>query len=261
MRGIFYVELSVKTAVKDAHSGLGGSLFANAAWRLVWALSTLKGADERILIPGFYDDVRAASARDRALLAQLPDEFAAIKAAYQIDGFLKGVTDPDALKHMSVFEPTCTICGLTSGYQGPGSKTVQPAEARAKVDFRLVPDQDPHDIAAKLRAHLNDAGFADVAVKVLGAEHPAKVDPDDPFVQLTAETARSVYGRSAIVEPIIGGSGPLYPFVQELGVPVVSAGIGYPDGQAHAPNEHVVMRNLRDGIRHTARIVAGFGAG
>jgi acetylornithine deacetylase/succinyl-diaminopimelate desuccinylase-like protein len=258
MRGIFYVELSVRTAAKDAHSGLGGSLFANAAWRLTWALGSLKDAAEHIRIPGFYEDVRPASARDLALLARLPDQFDAVKTAYQLNGFLRGETDPERLKHMAVFEPTCTICGLTAGYQGPGSKTVQPAEARAKVDFRLVPDQDPHDIAAKLRAHLDGEGFADVAVKVLGAEHPAKVDPDDPFVRLTAKTAASIYGREPVIEPIIGGSGPLYPFVQELGVPVVSAGIGYPGGQAHAPNEHIVLSHLRNGIRHTARIIAGF---
>src|SRR6478672_12324308 len=84
MRGDFYVELSVKTLTRDAHSGLGGSLFPNAAWRLVWALGTLKGLDERIMIEGWYDDVIGPSARDLELLAQLPDEDDHLRRTFEL---------------------------------------------------------------------------------------------------------------------------------------------------------------------------------
>ncbi len=258
MRGMCYVELSVQTASKDAHSGLGGSIFPNAAWRLVWALNTLKDSQERILIPGFYDDVLPPSARDMALLAAVPDESAQLLQMFQLSGFLGGVTGGVALLRQAVFEPTCTICGLTAGYQGPGSKTVLPAQARAKIDFRLVPNQDPQDILAKLRAHLDAHGFSDVHIHYLGGGRPAKIDPDDPFVQLTAAAAAEVYGQPPIIEPIIGGSGPLYPFVDILKLPVVSAGIGYPGSNAHAPNENMDLHNFRQGIRHTARILMRF---
>ncbi|MFQ5434122.1 MAG: M20/M25/M40 family metallo-hydrolase, partial [Anaerolineae bacterium] len=111
MRGICYVELSVQTAGQDAHSGLAGSIFPNAAWRLAWALSTLKDQDEHILIPGFYDDVLPPSERDLELLDKLPDESEKIKKMYGLSGFLKEMTGGLVWKRTAVFEPTCIICG------------------------------------------------------------------------------------------------------------------------------------------------------
>ena len=259
MRGICYVELSVQTASSDAHSGLGGSIFPNAAWRLVWALNTLKDENERILIPGFYDNVLPPGERDLALLANLPDESAELRAQYGLSGYVRGLTSGLEWKRAAVFEPTCTICGLDSGYQGPGSKTVLPARATAKVDFRLVPDQSPDEVLSKLRAHLDQQGFTDVQITYHGGTRPAKVDPDDPFVQLANEAAVEVYGTEPVIEPIIGGSGPNYPFIHVLGLPVVSAGIGYPGGMAHAPNENIRLDYFIQGIRHTARIIERFG--
>jgi acetylornithine deacetylase/succinyl-diaminopimelate desuccinylase-like protein len=259
LRGICYVELSVKTASQDAHSGLGGSIFPNAAWRLIWALGTLKDRDERILIPGFYENVQPPSQRDLELLAKLPDDAQKIKSMYGLAGFLKGLTGGVELKKSAIFEPTCTICGLDSGYQGPGSKTVLPAEARAKVDFRLVPDQTPEEILSKLRAHLDSGGFSDIDIHYMGGTRPAKTDPDEPFVQLTSDTARAVYGREMIIAPMAGGSGPSYPFVHTLGLPVVASGVGYPGSAIHAPNEHIRLDDFIQGIRHTAYIAAAFG--
>ena len=261
MRGICYVELSVETASIDAHSGLGGSIFPNAAWRLIWALNTLKGQDERILIPGFYDNVQPPSARDLEMLAALPDSAQDLKKMYGLEGFLHGLEDGLQFKRIAVFEPTCTICGLTAGYQGPGSKTVLPARASAKIDFRLVPDQSPQEILSKLRAHLDAQGFSDVQMNFLGGGRPAKVDPDDPFVRLANETAAEVYGEWPHVFPIIGGSGPNYPFIHTLGLPLVAAGIGYPGSQVHAPNENMDLQYFLLGTRHTARIIDTLWAG
>jgi acetylornithine deacetylase/succinyl-diaminopimelate desuccinylase-like protein len=260
MRGICYVELVVETAVTDAHSGLGGSIFPNAAWRLTWALNSLKDQDERILIPGFYDNVVGPSARDLELLARLPDDAPIYQELYGLKGYVKGLTGGLEWQRAAVFEPTCTICGLTSGYQAQGMKTVLPARASAKVDFRLVPNQSPEEIVAKLRAHLDAQGFADVQVNYMGGGRPAKVDPDHPFVQMAQATAVQVYGQEPVVEPIIGGSGPNYPFIHVLGLPVVSAGIGYPGGRVHAPNENIRLADFVNGIRHTAYLVARFAA-
>src|SRR5262249_55409620 len=126
LRGICYVELKVRTATLDVHSGLGGSIFPNAAWRLPWALASLKGADERIRIPGFYDAVKPPSGRDRELMDALPEVAGEYRERYGLAGFLRGMTGGVTLRLAEVFEPTCTICGLTSGYQGTGSKTVLP---------------------------------------------------------------------------------------------------------------------------------------
>lgn len=258
MRGLCYVELSVETAALDCHSGLGGSLIPNAAWRLVWALSTIKGTDERIRIPGFYDNAQPARERDLAYLAKQPDHSREFLETYGVDGFLLGMTGGTELRRAAVFEPTATINGLTSGYQGPGAKTVLPAQASAKIDFRLVPDQSPEEIVPLLRAHLDAEGFPDVAVRYLAGVKPARTDPDHPFVQMSIQAAEDVYGQPPIVEPLIGGSGPLHPFIHVLGLPVVTSGCGYPEGRVHAPNENIRIPDFINGIRHTARIITRF---
>ncbi|MFM8875524.1 MAG: M20/M25/M40 family metallo-hydrolase [Anaerolineae bacterium] len=258
LRGICYVELSVTSLGTDVHSGIGGSIFPNAAWRLTWALSTLKGVDERIRIPGFYDDVVQPTDRDREFMAKLPDPAEDYKTRFGVKKFIKGLEGGMELKLEEVFTPTCTICGLTSGYQGPGSKTVQPAFASAKVDFRLVPNQMPKDILKKLRAHLDAEGFRDVEIKFLGGEPAARTDPDHPFVKLVSETAEEVYDAKMDIVPMIGGSGPNYPFVHELGLPVVCMGIGYPNTKAHAPNENFRIDLYVQHAKHTARVIREF---
>src|SRR5205823_11680544 len=144
------------------------NLLPNAAWRLVWALASLKGPDERVLIPGFYDAVRAPTGREEELLKAMPKGAEDVMAEFGLDHLLGGVSDVNR----AYFSPTANLAGIGGGYQGEGSKTVIPARAMAKLDFRLVPDQDPHDVHAKLRRHLDAAGFEDISIEVLGAERP-----------------------------------------------------------------------------------------
>jgi acetylornithine deacetylase/succinyl-diaminopimelate desuccinylase-like protein len=259
LRGICYVELSAQTASMDAHSGIGGSIFPNAAWRLTWALASLKGPEERVRIAGFYDSVRPPSARDRELMAALPEVAGEYRARYGVKEFLRGLQGGLELRIAEVFEPTCTICGLTSGYQGPGSKTVLPARASAKVDFRLVPDQMPDQVVKQLRAHLDHHGFRDVQAKLVGGEPPGRTDPDDPFIRLVAETAAPVYGMPMQVVPMIGGSGPNHAFLHELKVPVATAGMGHPDTRAHAPDENIRVDLYLKHAKHVARLLGSFG--
>ncbi|OGO33971.1 MAG: peptidase M20 [Chloroflexi bacterium RBG_16_54_18] len=259
LRGICYVELSVTTAETDVHSGIGGSIFPNAAWRLVWALSTLKGPDERIRLPGHYDRVLPPTPRDLELMEALPDVAEDYQTRYGIDHFLKDLTGGVGLRVAEVFEPTCTICGLTSGYQGEGSKTVLPARASAKIDFRLVPDQHPEEVLLSLRKHLDAEGYQDVEITYLGGEPPARTDPDDPFVQLVVNAAEPVYGHKMQITPITGGSGPNHPFIHFLKLPIVTAGVGYPGAQGHAPNENVRIDLYLKASQHVARIICEFG--
>lgn len=258
LRGICYVELSVETANQDVHSGTGGSIFPNAAWRLVWALNSLKGPDERIRMPGFYDPVRPPSDRDRELMSALPEIAGEFKSRYGIDHFLKGLEGGVELRLAEVFEPTCTICGMTSGYQGPGSKTVLPARASAKVDFRLVPDQTPEQVLEQLRRHLDAEGFEDIKIDFLGGEPPARTDPDDPFINLVVRTSGPVYGQPMQIVPMVGGSGPSHPFIHYLHLPIATAGAGHPGSQAHAPNENIRVDLYLKHARHMARILTEF---
>jgi acetylornithine deacetylase/succinyl-diaminopimelate desuccinylase-like protein len=202
--------------------------------------------------------VRPPSQRDIELMRALPEVAEEYLSRYGIDRFLKGLTGGLDLRIAEVFEPTCTICGLTSGYQGPGSKTVLPARASAKIDFRLVPDQTPEVVLRLLRAHLDAEGFQDVKITFIGGEAPGRTDPDDPFVQLVVSSAKDVYGVPMQVSPMIGGSGPNHVFIEALKVPIVTAGVGYPGTQAHAPNENVRLDLYLKGARHIARIISAF---
>jgi acetylornithine deacetylase/succinyl-diaminopimelate desuccinylase-like protein len=258
LRGICYVELSVETAAIDVHSGIGGSIFPNAAWRLVWALNTLKGPDEKIRIPGWYDDIVPPTARDRELFEAQPDPANEYKTRYGVKEFLKGITGGIELQMAEVFEPTCTICGLTSGYQGPGSKTVLPAKASAKVDFRLVIGQKIDKCLDLLRKHLDAEGFSDVQIQFLGGGPAAKTDPDDPFIKMVMDTAEEIYESKMELIPMVGGSGPNYPFVHELNMPVACAGLGYPDTRAHAPNENIRIDLYLKHAQHMARLLEEF---
>jgi len=256
LRGDSYVELSVETAHQDAHSGLGGSIFPNAAWRLVWALNSLKDQDENILIEGFYDKVQPPSERDLEYMTALPETADEYRTRYGIDHFLKGLTGGVELRIAEVFQPTCTICGLTSGYQGPGSKTVLPARASAKVDFRLVPDQNPQEILVLLRKHLDRNGYTDIQIKDLGTDMPARTDPDHPFIQIVVESASEPFGTPMEVVPMTGGSGPNYIFIEALKLPIATAGFGHPGAQMHSPNENIRLDLYLKGAKHMARIIS-----
>jgi len=258
LRGICYVELSVETANQDMHSGIGGSIMHNAAWRLVWALRSIKGQDENVRISGFYNKVKPVSAATRLLLDALPDEGPALREQYGVSSFLKGLTGGAPLRLAQAHEPSCTICGLESGYQGPGAKTVQPSRASAKLDFRLVPDQDPDEIFELLRAHLDRNDFEDVHIELIAKERPAVTSPDDPFVRMVVESAVDVYGSPMQVVPSIGGSGPNALFLRHHGFPIVTAGVGHPSMQMHAPNENLRLDLYEKGAKHMARIITRF---
>lgn len=258
LRGIQYVELRCRTADLDAHSGLGGSIFPNPAWRLVWALATLKGEDERIQLPGFYDRVVPPSDRDIELLEQIPDDSQDLLERYGLPAFIKGLEGGLEFQREMIFSPTCTICGLTAGYQGEGAKTVLPAVASAKVDFRLIPDQRPADILEQLRTHLDAHGFTDIEIVPLSGEHPGRSDPDHPFIRLVVDAAREAYGQPQVVHPMSGGSGPIHPFLEHLDVAVATAGIGYPGGRVHAPDENIRLGDFVRGAHHSAIVMARF---
>jgi acetylornithine deacetylase/succinyl-diaminopimelate desuccinylase-like protein len=258
-KGLLYVELSVQTLKSDQHSSYG-TIVPNAAWRLTWALSSLKGPDEKILIEGLMDKVAPPSETDLALLQTIPFEETAMLAHFGIEAWVGGVSGPDALRR-HLFEPTCTICGLESGYTGPGQMTVLPAKATAKVGFRLVPNLEPEFVATLLRRHLDKHGFDDVQVDVLGAEHPGKSDPNAPVVQAAIAAARQVYeGKEPVIYPTMAGTGPVWPLAVAHGTPLVSFGAAYPGQNLHAPNENLRVEDYIQAIRMMGRFIAEFGA-
>jgi acetylornithine deacetylase/succinyl-diaminopimelate desuccinylase-like protein len=256
-KGIQYVELVARGAAYDLHSSKA-TVVPNPAWRLTWALSTLKDADERILIPGLYDAVRPPSEADLKALESIPATDDDLLADYGIPAFLGGVRGVERLRR-HLFEPTCTICGLVSGYTGEGSKTVLPSLARAKIDFRLVPDMQPQTVLQQLRAHLDAQGFADIDIIDLGGEHPARSDLHAPVVQAMLVAAKQTYGAPAVLSPTMAGTGPMYPLGPALGVPVTSgAGCSYHGTQIHAPNENIRLQDYWLAMRWMGQFIQAF---
>ena len=256
VKGILAVDLSVHSVARDLHSA-NAAIVESAAWRLIWALNSLKGPDERIRIPGFYDDVRPPDAHDRAMLAAWDYDEAGQLAEVGAERFVLGLHG-EGLKEKLLFQPTCNVCGFHTGYGGPGVKTVLPAEARAKVDFRLVPDQDPYDILAKLRSYLAEQGFDDVEVEAEGPEFPARTDPGDPLVGAVVRAAQRAYGEEPVVKPLMAATGPMFELCQRWGLPAAGAGIGWAGSRGHSPNENVQIDDLAQGIKHIALIMDEF---
>jgi acetylornithine deacetylase/succinyl-diaminopimelate desuccinylase-like protein len=257
-KGLLYIEMEVRCASRDAHSS-HAPVIPNAAWRLVWALNTLKDADEKILIEGFYDGVLPPSERERAVLEAMPSEEDKVARSLGLDGFLRSVRGLEYQLRLRC-QPTCNIAGLSSGYEGPGPKTVLPALAVGKLDFRLVPNQDPDDILQKLKQYLQRKGFGDIQVRTLEAERPARTPLDHPFVDVVQEAAREVYGQEPVLIPSMSGTGPIYPFVKTLGLPVADCGISYPESLTHAPNENIRLPDFVQGAKHVAAVLEAFAA-
>jgi len=250
-KGLLYVQLRARGASRDIHSAFAATV-VNPAWRLLWALNTLKDRDERILIPGFYDNARPISAAQRQVLAEWDYPEEDVRALYGVDEFLGGLSG-DRLKERFIFGPTCNVDGFHAGYGGPGSKTVLPCEALAKLDFRLVPDQDPGRILALLRAYLDAEGFEDIEIYSEGGERPSAGDPAHPFAQTAARAAERVYGHWPALIPMMSGTGPVHTLCGQFSVPVATAGVGYAGSRIHAPDEHI---RIADFVAQTHYIAA-----
>jgi len=257
LKGICYVELTVRGTALDAHSSVGG-IVPNAAWRLVWALASLKNERDEITVDGLMDNVRTPTAADVTLLEQLPFDEAGWRRIHGIDGFVGGLRGT-ALKQRYFLEPTCTICGLTSGYQGEGSKTVLPAVARAKVDFRLVPELTPDLVRELLRKHLDARGFSDVEITPYHGERPSRWPSDTDVAKAAVEANRAAYGTEPVVYPLMAGSGPMAQVCDQLGIPAVGFGCGNAASANHAPNENIAIADYVDHIRAFGRFLHAFG--
>jgi acetylornithine deacetylase/succinyl-diaminopimelate desuccinylase-like protein len=257
MKGISYLELHAKTAAIDLHSSLG-AVIEGAATRLVWALATLKDRSGRVLIPGHYDRVRRPTPEEEAVAAEIPaDVVEDVRERVHAGEPIGGVRGAEAVRQL-LFAPTCTICGIWGGYTLEGSKTVLPGTARAKLDFRLVPDQDPHEVVRNVRRHLDAQGFRDIEVTVLGGEYPWRTNLRDPFVGLVREVVKDVTGRDTLVYPTSAGTGPMHDVGPVLDIPIVSTGGGYWGSRAHAPDENVRERDFRETIVLMARLLERF---
>ncbi|HWR29298.1 MAG TPA: peptidase dimerization domain-containing protein, partial [Negativicutes bacterium] len=225
------------------------AVIPSAAWRLVWALSTLKDANENILIDGFYSQVRDTLKEEYDLLLPFAAEAEKVRTRANIKEFVKQAEGIEYAKQL-FNAPTCNISGISSGYTGNGSKTVLPCYAMAKLDFRLVVDQDPAEIVNLLRTHLDKHGFEDVEIHTLSGCKPSKTSPNTPFLDVVLESGKQVYDKPFIVGPTMPGTGPRELFSQWTDMPIVALGPGYPGSKNHAPNENLVLTDYFEAVKH-----------
>lgn len=252
LRGIFAVEIKLQGPSRDLHSGVYGGTVNNPAMALCQLLAKLRDRNGRITIPGFYDDVAPLSRADRKEFARLPMSEGEYKK-------LVGVPKLFGERGYSYNEqrgarPTAEINGLTSGYQGEGSKTIVPAWAKAKLTFRLVPNQRPERIRQLVVAHLRKLCPPTVRM-TLTAGHggePYLVSSTNPMAQAALRTLKAAFGR----DPVLireGGSIPIITqFKKILRADSLLLGLALPDDNLHSPNEKFSLDAFEKGMRMSA---------
>jgi len=258
LKGSLYMDLYVRSARSDQHS-LWAPIVTNPAWRLVWALNSIKNGQGRVLIEGFYDELEEPGVEEVKAMNSIEFDETELRRTFGIDEFLNRLKGVELVKAL-VFDPTCTICGFNSGYGGESIKTINPAKAVAKLDFRLVPNQSCQEVLKKLLHHLDKGGFDDVEVKVLRMAEAIRTRLDSRIVKVTANTAQKLFGSKACMWPMSPGSAvPISLFWNLMGIPSVSGPcMVHPEGNAHAPNENILIPNYIRGIKHLASIIMNF---
>lgn len=258
VRGSCAFDLRVRTANTDTHSRMGATI-PSAAWRLVWALASLKDKDEHVLIDGFYDRVARATESDLAVLEAFPYEEEAQKRKLGISGYLAGATGAE-LKRRIYMEPSMSICGIESGEVHAGVRGIVPANAYARVSFYLVADQNPLEIGELLHAHLDRHGFGDIEVRATGSSNsPVRTPVDIPFRARLSEAARKVYGMPMVTELSQLGAGPAIVFRKAWpDLPIVGFGPGNINGNHHAPDENLRIEDYFLSVKHIAALLLSY---
>ena len=252
-KGILSVELAVRTATVDQHSSLA-AILPNAAWRLIGALRTLRSENGKILIEGFHDGVTPPDPEMLRYLRKNTADPLRYKDIYGVSEVFGGKTRYQRLKRF-MYGTTCTIDGIWSGYTGDGHKTVNPAVAHAKLDFRLLPGQRPDAIFDKLVAHLRNKGFADVSVDKHSTFEPASSSIRERLPQAILAAVREVYRTEPLVYPWSAGSSTTWYFTR-VGTPSPHPpGVGYDGSRAHAPNENIRLTDARQSMKAIAATI------
>ena len=240
----------VKGPVKDLHSGLFGGAVANPATALARLIASLHDDTGRVAIEGFYDEVRPLEDWEREMWSKVPgvgaDDFISVTGAPSLFG-----EEGYSAAEQTWARPTAEVNGMGGGYQGPGSKTVLPAEAMAKFSFRLVPDQDPQDIIDKVEKHLRKHCPPGVTIEFVPGHDgkPYHADPHGRFGKAAQNALRAAFNA----DPVLIREGGSIPIVQDfkdiLGADTLLLGLALSDAQIHSPNENFPVENFEAGIR------------
>jgi len=266
-RGTTSVELTVYGPVKGLHDGHYGNWATNPVSRLAHLLASLRDDDGNVTVPGFTDEVVPPSAAELAALAAVPDVEPALRGEFE----LGGVEGGGATLNETLLRPAINLRGVQAGGVGERASNTIPPEARASIDFRLVPAQTPASVRAHIEEHLAALGWTvvgsppdsvtrrahDKLVRLeWGAGYPpARTPLDSPFAREVTDALTAI-GRDPVRLPTLGGSVPMYLFQQPAGTPTIILPIANHDDNQHAPNENIRLQNLWDGIEVFAAMFA-----
>jgi acetylornithine deacetylase/succinyl-diaminopimelate desuccinylase-like protein len=269
-RGSGALEMTVYGPARVLHDGHYGNWAPNPAALLVDLLASMRDANSHILIPGYYDDVRPLSTSERAGLAQVPDVDAQLR---QELGLAWTESSGQALP-LAITQPALNVRGLEAGHVEGKAQNAIATEAKASLDFRLVPDQKPEKVQARVEEFIRGQGFYIVrqapdletrraharVIKLTWGEggYPAeRTSIDDPAVRPIVSSIEQTLGVPLIKMPMLGGSVPMYLFPDLLKTPVIGLPIANHDNNQHGANENLRLQNLWDGIEIFAGILTG----
>ncbi len=259
VRGMAVVELICRTIAYDAHSS-AATVLPSAPVRLAQALASLYDRDGFPALPGIEAGIVPPTAAQLEVVDSAPlDVVEETRREYGVERLLGGLDGVAALRAMT-FAPTLNIQGLWSGFIGPGDKTITPAEAHARLDIRIVPDQEPEGIVAALRAHLAAQGFTDIEVVGEQGERAYWTRSDDPILDAAAVVSEAIFGQPATRYVSMPGTAPMWQVCGRHGVPATTLGGGTWDCHAHAPDENVRLDYAAHAARITARFLDAFAA-
>ena len=256
LKSVLFVELIARGAKTDIHS-LNFPLAPAPVWDLIRALNTLMDENRRILIEDWDEGIWQLGPDDEQQLRDKADrvDLQAMKDEWGISEFALGRDGIDAIRART-YEPTANIQGIVAGYTGPGTKTIVPCEARARLDFRLIPNIQPDAAIAKLKAHLVKHGFGHLEVKAFdGAEPPYKISVKEDISQAIIAAATEVYGEL----PVVNGVSAEGAILRHVWIPCVLTGFANTGANLHAPDENIEISRFIRGIKYAAAIMEHFG--
>jgi acetylornithine deacetylase/succinyl-diaminopimelate desuccinylase-like protein len=257
LKSVLFVELVARGAKADVHS-LNFPLVPSPVWDLVWALNTiLDRKTRRILIDDWYEGIWQLGPDDEQQLVEkaVRVDLGAMKEEWGISEFALGRDGIDAIRART-YEPTANIQGMIAGYTGPGKKTIVPAEARVRLDFRLIPNIQPAAAVRKLKAHLERHGFGHIEVHAYeDAEPPYKISVREDISQAIIAAATEVYGEL----PVVNGVSAEGAILRHVWIPCVLTGFANPGANLHAPDENIEIDKYIKGIKYAAAIMEHFG--
>ena len=256
-KGIVTFDMVVKSAEVDIHSSYGG-VVDSASWYLLNAIASLRDKEGRILVDGIYDQIQEPNERELALIEQYankgPEDVA------ETYGLTLPILKEDRKEFLRrfYFEPALNIEGFGSGYQGQGVKTILPAEARAKMEVRLVPGLDPKDVLEKIKQQLKKNGYDQVELVYTLGEMSYRSDMSAPSILNVIRLAKDFYREGVSVLPTTAGTGPMHTVFEALQVPMAAFGIGNANSRDHGGDENVKIADYYTHIELIKELIASY---